>query len=976
LTGQGVAAEALRKVGGVVAKAAPGQIGRNIVRDAFDLPTQTIPAVYLPIAGMVEAAKGNPQQLERLWADYKKIGVLPAVAARDPGRALRAIKNHPLFAALEVSGVRAAVGRGAGAVARAARVPRTELAREPLQVGVPGHEPYKREYSRDLFEQGVQRARDRRRQRTMGGQRARQGERERIVRERVDRIVNQEEGARRAGREAEMKAAAAAHPGRRHEAGVSFGVQAIARTPAAFRGDLAEYGTHLDQVARETQQKMRTAATGEERVILRDRLKATQATRKAVGKALHSADPERVFESARANVDALRQIDAELVDLGLLTAKQAERARAIPFAALHRGTPATDVALAEMERQGVRPGFVSQRPGARGPGSFWRSMVKGGTLERESLPKRRRTGKATVEGTFDPAYQAVMEQRVRGRGIIDAVRGFDRTVREFAVGGRRYPTFKAAQEAALHPDALGLPPGETVRPVRLGPLRATQEELARAEELFGERFDPQHQMAMETLGEHMLQRATQEGAAGEGPVVLVPESVLNRLREHYQPAGPLRRGMQVLSTGFKGAVLPTSPNWLLGNALDLNMRTALSGTTPYGLNAWTGRRLMRSLDRLDPEMAKRVRAGLVPGTLFGIADTSRVFRDARQFSGSSLGPLARVMGSVARAPTVRNVVNGFKAYRDAVFHFNERFLERQAQYAMLGKAARHDVRVTTGRWTRGLRLGDEAVEQLANGLLHTPQQIRYAKFIEETLGQWTANSPAARQFLVDYAPFGMWSRAATKFVLFTLPAKHPIKTALAAIAYEATEHERNQLGLSYFAGPRMRGGERLGPLPTNLQGSVPIPSGGIIAPQSLTSFGYMADIQKNLSSGILPQFPLQELAGIDWTGQQLTRPDGSPLPVDQRLGVVLRTFGESFVPFLNMSLRVGKDGPIGILPRTVRPYSRKDVRFLRTLSTGRQITVPAKPAPSSPWDSSSWSTPWRSSGGGSSDGFSGDSWSK
>jgi hypothetical protein len=112
-------------------------------------------------------------------------------------------------------------------------------------------------------------------------------------------------------------------------------------------------------------------------------------------------------------------------------------------------------------------------------------------------------------------------------------------------------------------------------------------------------------------------------------------------------------------------------------------------------------------------------------------------------------------------------------------------------------------------------MGDDAVRDLAKGLLEAPAQIKYAKAIEEALGQWTANSPAMRALLVDYAPFGMWARAATKFVLWTLPAKHPIKTGVIAALLSTTAEERDALGLT--TDPSVHGR-----LPDNLQGSIPL----------------------------------------------------------------------------------------------------------------------------------------------------------
>jgi hypothetical protein len=66
-----------------------------------------------------------------------------------------------------------------------------------------------------------------------------------------------------------------------------------------------------------------------------------------------------------------------------------------------------------------------------------------------------------------------------------------------------------------------------------------------------------------------------------------------------------------------------------------------------------------------------------------------------------------------------------------------RFIERQAQCAQLGKAARREIRESTRRWHKALGLGDDGIADLAKGLLKTDKQIRYAREVECMLGQWT-----------------------------------------------------------------------------------------------------------------------------------------------------------------------------------------------------------------------------------------------
>lgn len=1022
LEGKGVVANVLTGAGDIASKALPGVAG-NFAEDLLDLPAQTVPALYMPAAAAVEAAQGDTSRAEDLWKSYVETGLLPAIASGDLGEVGEAVSEHPLFALLEARGAQALVGRGAGAALRAGaagergqQIASTE--RAPLRIGG-GLPPQERQFSPDIIEKYVQVVADRRRAERFGGQKAaptsgfvrdRRNNREKILNERVDRLVSQEEGARRAGRSKQADEALTVRPKRQVDRdGVTFAVNGIVRSPESFLLDLASYSRKLDASAKKL--RVRIEKGGPKGEQARAKLTQNRELAQVVERVARDGDPEAIFASARSNVSALRVTDAELVEKGLLDPRQARQARLIPFARTHLNAKygvsnETKAQITELQKRleeigpentkanasikqslrskiralknrkqlidqkgdalppevverlrremgGEETAFVSQSPSARGAGSFYRSF----SGQRQSLRRQRRTGKATTEGTFDPTYEAIAEQRIRGQGIADAVRGFDRTMREFAVGGKRFKNFAEAEEAARHPGAHGLPKDIAMKPMRLAPLRATSREVETAEQIF-DQLDPANQRALEGTVERLFKEAE---SPGDGPVVLLPEQVVNRLREHVQAASTGRKAIQVISSTFKGTVLPLSPKWLAGNFLDMSLRSMLSGTTPYGINAKLGRRVLQEAERIDPETGKRVKAGLAPGTLFGAADNTKVFRDARQFQGTAIAPIARALGTLRRTPGVRQMVTFYTRYRDGVFALNERLIERPAQYAQIGKQARRELQQTTGKWHSALNVGDDAVRDLAKGLLRTEKQIKYAKSVEQTLGQWTANSPAMKALLVDYAPFGMWARAATRFVFLTLPAKHPIFTAMAALAYEATEEERDKLGLSLFADKPQVGA---------LQGAIPLGDGGMIPTSALTSFGYFADIQKNLADSVLPQFPLQEAAGYDWTGDKLTHEDGTPLSPTERIGAVFASTGEAYVPFFALGQRIAEKGPAYTF-NPLRPYDPGLVAYLQTLSDSRQITVPAHSSGSSSSsgsDSAPQTAPWMSDGSSSSDG--------
>lgn len=968
--GEGVVAAVTKPVSAAVSSLPPGEIASNLVKDVLELPANTPPAIYLPLAGIVEAAQGDSSRLEGLWEDYKETGLLPAIAEGDLDKVKESIKSHPLFAALEVRGVQAVAGRAAGAALRRApsdrlrRVAGTE--REALQL--PGAlEPQPRRFSPDLIEKGVQVLRDRRRERRQGGQIATPKQVDRILRERAHRLPATLQGTSRMGREDELRAVGEAQPARKIDReGVALAARRIIRSPQTFAEDLTSYARSLDREAAAMAGEIRTAASASEKASIRVQLRENEAMRNTVDRLLRDGDPEAIFRSAEANVGPLRTQTAELEEIGLLGEGQGTRAAAMDFAVRHMGARAgkptgggreqlldangnplpTRIIEAEMRRQGVDPaGFITQRPGSLGRGSFYRAPFP----NRPSLPKARKTGEATRRGTFDPAYETIRQQRARNQQIISGARNFTRIISEFAATRTRYGNRDKAQEVVRNPEIAGLPPGMRLVAVRLSPYSASKRERGKAEEAF-ERLDPEDTLAVEMLGDDLITKATQDGP---GPWAVVPEVAFNELRENFRPAAASRRAAQLVSQTFKGAVLPLSPNWYLSNFLDINMRAALEGTTPYGMNASLARRYLRELEKVDPQTAAEMRAGVTPGMIFGRAMRDEYHRTAEQFAGTRLEGLANVLARVRRAPVARTVLDGWRDFRDGAFRFEDWFIERRGQQAMLGKAIREQLRETKGTWRAGARVTDDALREfIGTGKLGTPKQIALAKRVERAMGQWTANSPAMRQLLVDYLPFGQWLRASARFVYHTLPRHHPIKVGIAAAVAEMTQEEREQLGLSYFA--------EEGRLPPQLMGSIPTSDGGLLPIQGMTTLGQFAApfSPTGLPGFLLPQAPIYEMAGLDWTGKELTHEDGTPLNQDERAAAAFLAGIEVFIPASGTLTRVTGFDPLGageeaqgltgVVPRGLRPYDPGLVEYLRSLSGSRNIQVPAKKAQPQP----------------------------
>jgi hypothetical protein len=110
----------------------PTDLAVNLGKDVSNLPAQAIPAVYEPVAGAYEAAKGRPQRIKKiaksinesdpLWnAGVAGVEALAGNSAEAKQRfkvAKQSVQEHPGFALAEAVGAKGTLGRGAGRVMR------------------------------------------------------------------------------------------------------------------------------------------------------------------------------------------------------------------------------------------------------------------------------------------------------------------------------------------------------------------------------------------------------------------------------------------------------------------------------------------------------------------------------------------------------------------------------------------------------------------------------------------------------------------------------------------------------------------------------------------------------------------------------------------------------------------------------------------------------------------------------------------
>lgn len=349
----------------ITAQKAYNTAAGRVVKDAITFPAQAIPSVYVPAAGVKEAAQGHPQRLKKFAKDFAKndpvynLGAAGVAAAKgDSSKAKNHLKNfehaasqHPGLTALEFSGVKGGVGRAAGSTMRsgvlgkaakgAASTSRASRAVSDTRI------IEKRQYSRDVTKKAAQVAveKSKRRQRDKLNQRAtvalKAGKvdearalrrraadvdpdrlRESEIKRRVDERVSANEDIRRTNRARVVKQTKAIlKPAHREAEAVSLVSQRIAKSN---RADLSKLADELEA----ERGGLSTAKKRANKDLVR-------AIRKVVDDP--KADLGRVDEVAAKYAELTKPMQNKLVKYGMLDKAQAERARLTPYAVRNMG---------------------------------------------------------------------------------------------------------------------------------------------------------------------------------------------------------------------------------------------------------------------------------------------------------------------------------------------------------------------------------------------------------------------------------------------------------------------------------------------------------------------------------------------------------------------------------------------------------------------------------------------------------------
>lgn len=553
------------------------------------------------------------------------------------------------------------------------------------------------------------------------------------------------------------------------------------------------------------------------------------------------------------------------------------------------------------------PAFVSARPDAQGAGAYFVNWL-GRSGSRKSADTYGKTGRSEALGINAHGEQAAIDALVHTQGVVSAAKNWDRFVGAFGVKSPRgeLMTWDEAEEMAralregLNDELPGRGP---YVPVRVAPGRYDQtriEEILRGQAP-ADAEQPKGVISSK-VAEALAGRPPEDRATARN-VVLVPEHVLATFGKHQEmTTSELAKLGQAATNAFRSSVLPLSTKWLTGNVAEGVLRLAVAGVTP--IDVALGRRYLRDLIEKDAEWGTALQARTQGGLLYGTADRLAVHRDRTMFDETALEGVARGGQALRHLPVVKQAIDGYMAFAHGVFTFNK-WIEQQFQAGVVGKEVRRRVQEDTQSWSRSWQvavgLGRDAYRDALNGATNTPAQVRFARAIDETLGKYSRFSPQMRRVTQTMAPFLPWYANAARFVYWTLPTKHPVKTAVLVALEQQFAKDMEAQAASMPPGDLAANPQRA--------------DGGIVPIARFTPFGAFTSLGRDgevaaesVLDPFLPQLSsaIRALAaGQDAFGRKLKTHDGSD---PHRAGIAAYALIEAFLPMAQVARRLREKG--------------------------------------------------------------------
>lgn len=452
------------------------------------------------------------------------------------------------------------------------------------------------------------------------------------------------------------------------------------------------------------------------------------------------------------------------------------------------------------------PAYVGHYPAKQATFRFYKRWQ----AARGSLTGHKLTGAAFHSGNYDHTYDALVAQSARTQEALTHAGFHDYLVNHFGIkkpaslqhageNGYYTPNEGRALAHASQFNDDGTPRTD-VNP--LVPMTAfnAKTPLAAIQHLQSP-ADLQHVDGLEL---DAIRRAIADAARPEDGVrnvVMMPHALVDQVSKQVKPAGDVGRAIGQYTQQFKRTVLPYSTHWMGQIASEAVLRGLVAGVIDPR-NVAAGRQLMKVLTTTEEgrsALREMVNAHFYnkndplakfnpnPNALVELAKGTPVI-------GKQTIPLpggrpvlrtaaAKLRGKDLPAPRPRYVpglIGAHTIYADRIGAAMGG-LERQFRIMGLGKVARQQLQEFTKSYQAGIGLQARNLELLASKLTTDPALVtRFGRQIEDIFGKYNALSPKVRAATQTAVPFLPWYLNAAKFVLWTLPVKHPLASSLAA----------------------------------------------------------------------------------------------------------------------------------------------------------------------------------------------------
>lgn len=976
---------------------------RNLGKDALGIGELPLVGGYQVAKAGVGAATGNLKPAEQLAS-----GVVQGLERGAAGQLLKgnlsgaeqAVREHPLYSALEALGASGVAGRTAGAVARGlgSDAESAGLRGALARIGSTVRPPValvddagaakqglvrQRTYSPDLIRKLAQVSKDARREPVLDAQGAAVTIKDRgrtvpVLKPREGALRNEGESlAKKRGNFEAARTQAVEHTERDAVRQATNAIESPGRTPIRqLRGALSKELVHLvatgtirgadtfkadlEKRAKEVEAQVKNEGQYRTRAELSAAKDNARLLRQAADSKTVAKQIPQIVEQGLATGTLRKQLDERLIAQNVHPRAELERSALSEYALAHMGAVHDGEALRDPQGRVLTNQQIREHAaaGGRDPQTLahFPHVIEAGdkrAYHRQFRPGSRpapahvsRTGALYARGGNAFGREVVKDALTRSATTANLAEAVDKFVHESGLrkaDGTHF-TPKEALEAANRFEQEGGEPHFV--PVRAFPAqvpKATRQAIA----------DAQGSAKFETAHERLLNNRVITGEAHDissstPNAVLVPKHLHDALMAQLQPSSQLERSVQLLNGPFRMAVLP-QPRWLTGNFIEPYLiRLPLSGAginlPGAALDVAAGRKALKVMansgDEAQVRAAKEIRSQQFGGLFIGRRGAS-VRRTYQDFSGPTQRALygAHV---VRNLPAVKQLGDLTLSLPHAFFHVN-RVIESMAQQQAFGKSVRDDIQSITGNWHQTVLLGHKAVSEAARGLVDTPTQHRFMDKQHELLGQYEGFNPTTRRLVQTVAPFLPWTLASARFVFWTLPAHHTgafvalMKSAQSVQADWENQHKDIP--------------------PGTLKDALIQPDGGLVDLARYTPYGATSPVVQgdlsNLTNTLLPQLSgsIKAVEGQDPFGRQLqvpktpSNPKGEPTG-GQKAEIAGYSALEALVPLLSQARRLQEKGGTAyanstVLSPKVKPGTSHGSAANRTLNPFRETYLKA-----------------------------------